>query len=131
MSRPAKISALWVVVMINMAFADILSLYAPGMIDQVASSTIEGITITPAFLLLAAVFIEIGIVMIVLTHVLSPRLSRILNLVAVVVTAAFVIGGGSLLPHYVFFASIEVIALIWIATLAWSWRESAPALQAA
>jgi len=118
-----KISILWVVVLFNMVFADILSFMVPGFLAQVATGIVEGITITPMFLLLAAVFIEIPILMIFLTRALSPRTSRVVNLVAVVITILFVIGGGSLKPHYIFMASIEVIAMLYIAYLVWSWRQ--------
>lgn len=123
MHLTSKISALWVVVLLNMAFADILSFMNPGFLSQVATGYVEGIKITPVFLLLAAIFIEIAILMIYLTRSLNPRASRIINLAAVVITILFVVGGGSLSPHYIFFASIEVIALLYIAYLAWTWQE--------
>lgn len=118
-----KISTLWVVVMINMVFADILSFMDPEFLSQVATGVVSGITITPMFLLLAAIFVEVGILMIYLTRALNRRASRIANLIAVTITILFVIGGGSLKPHYIFFASIEVIAMIYIAYLAWTWRK--------
>lgn len=130
MTLTSKISTLWVVVILNMIFADILSLYFPGMVEQVASGSVEGIAITPLFLLVAAVFIEIGIAMIFLTRALAPRASRVANLGAVLVTILFVVGGGSLTPHYIFLASVEVIALLAIGYLAWTWRVDPGALPA-
>ena len=119
-----KISTLWIVVLFNMAFADILSFILPGFMNQVLTGEIEGIVITPMFLLVAAIFIEIAIVMIYLSRALTPRASRAANLVAVVLTILFVIGGGSLAPHYIFIASVEVITLLYIAYLAWTWPEA-------
>ena len=127
MPTPTKITMLWIVVLINMAFADILSLFYPGAIDEVASGVVEGVVLTPVFLLVAAVFIEIGIVMIFLTGTLAPRTSRIANLTAAAFTILFVVGGGSLKLHYIFFGSAEVIALLYIAYLAWNWRNCEPA----
>jgi hypothetical protein len=123
MNIATKISTLWVVVLINMAFADILSFMDPQFLTQVATGTVEGVTITPMFLLVAAVFIEVGILMIYLSRALSRRASRVVNLVAVVLTILFVVGGGSLKPHYIFFASAELIAMFYIAYLAWTWSE--------
>ena len=120
MPHTTKISTLWIVVMFNMAFADILSFMYPGFLTQVQTGTIEGVTITPAFLLIAAVFVEIPIAMIFLSRVLAPTALRWTNVVAASVTALFIILGGSLTPHYIFFASIEVLALLYIAKLAWS-----------
>lgn len=125
MPTPIKIATLWGVVMFNMAFADILSFMTPGLLQQAATGTLDGITITPMFLLIAAIFIEIAIAMIYLTPALPQRTSRIANLIAVGITILFVVGGGSLMPHYVFFASIELAAMLYIAYLAWTWREPA------
>jgi hypothetical protein len=36
-----------------------------------------------------------------------------------------VVGGGSLTTHYLFFASVEVAALLFIIWTAWTWREAA------
>jgi len=121
MPRAEKISTLWIVVMFNMGFADILSFMFPDLLAQILTGTVDGVTITPMFLLLAAVFVELAIVMIYLTKALAPRISRKLNIAAAALTILFVIGGGSLTPHYIFFASIEVIALIYIGELAWRW----------
>lgn len=123
MPLTTKISTLWVVVMLNMAFADILSFMNPEFLTQVATGKVEGVTITPMFLLVAAIFIEIAILMIYLTRALGRSASRIANLVAVAITILFVVGGGSLKPHYIFFASVEVIAMLYIAYLAWTWRK--------
>lgn len=123
MTTPEKISTLWIVVMINMGFADILGFMYPGFLAEIGTGIVDGITITPEFLLLAAVFVEVGIVMIFLTRTLKRPASRIANLFAVVLTIAFVIGGGSTTLHYIFFASIEVFCMGYIAVLAWRWRE--------
>ncbi len=123
MTRASQISTLWVVVLFNMGFADILSFMMPDFMAAVLTGEVDGIVITPLFLLVAAVFIEIAIMMIYLTHALSPRTSRIANMGAVVASILFVVGGGSLSPHYIFFASIEVLAMLYIAYLAWTWRE--------
>jgi hypothetical protein len=117
-----KISTLWVVVLFNMAFADILSFMLPEFAVQIQSGEVDGVVITPMFMLVAAVLIEISIVMIYLSRALNRRASRVANIGAVGVTALFVIGGGSWVPHYVFFASVEVIIMIYIAYLAWTWR---------
>lgn len=120
MPHTTKISTLWIVVMFNMAFADILSFMYPGFLTQAQTGTIEGVTITPEFLLIAAVFVEIPIAMIFLSRALPPISLRWTNLVAASVTLLFIILGGSLTPHYIFFASIEVLALLYIVKLAWS-----------
>jgi hypothetical protein len=123
MSTSSKISTLWIVIMINMGFADILSFMYPGFLAQITTGTVDGVTITPMFLLVAAVFLEVGIAMIYLSRALARPMARVLNLIAVVLTIAFVIGGGALTIHYIFFATVEVLCMIYIAVLAWRWRE--------
>lgn len=120
-----KLSTIWIFVMINMGFADILGFMYPGTLDKIATGTVDGVTITPMFLLIAAVFVEIGIAMILISRLAPRGLARIANIVAAPVTIVFIIAGGSLTPHYIFFAAIEVMALIAITALAWSWTDSA------
>ncbi|MFT6138762.1 MAG: hypothetical protein ACJAUJ_001858, partial [Salibacteraceae bacterium] len=46
------------------------------------------------------------------------------NILAGFITIVFVIGGGSLMPHYIICASIEVIILIIIIIKAWRWENT-------
>jgi hypothetical protein len=69
----------------------------------------------------AAVITNIPILMIYFSRSLSYKANRILNIIASCITILFVIGGGSLLPHYVICASIEVVILIIIIRTAWKW----------
>jgi len=100
-----------------MVFADVLGIYLAETIAFVQ----EGTLITPMLLLAAAVLIELTIGMVFLAFVLPRRLNRIANLLAAPIIALFVVGGGSLLPHYILLASFEIAALTGIAWLAWTW----------
>lgn len=113
------LSALWAFVALNIAFADILSLYTPGVIPEVIDGVIEGVTITENMMLIAAVFIQIPVAMIVAIQFVPLRAWRAINTLAALVTAVFVLAGGSLKPHYIFFASCEILALLLIARLVW------------
>jgi hypothetical protein len=117
-----RISLLWITVMFNMVFADVLSLFSPGFLAEVIGGHAEGVQITDRLLLVAALFIEVPVLMIVLTHVLPHRASCIANIGAAIVTITFVIAGGSWKPHYVFFATVETLALLAIIHLAITWR---------
>ncbi len=115
------LSTLWVVVVINMLKADILSLYIPGTLDEVARFAGE----TPITLIMlgGAVMIEISIAMILLARVLRYRANRWANMVASLITIVFVVGGGSTYPHYIFVATVEVLCLLLIIWIAWRWRD--------
>ena len=113
------VSLLWVFVGLNIVVADILSLYVPGTIDQVSSGFAEGVALSEELMLIGALFIQVPLLMIVLSHVLSPKPFRIMNTAAVIVTTAFVVGGGSLKLHYLAIASLEVLAMTAIVLLVW------------
>jgi hypothetical protein len=120
----ARISAMWAFVMLNMIFADILSFMNPGGLQQIMSGHADEITITPGFLLVAAIITEVPIAMVVLSLVLPQRVARWANVIAAVVTIAYVIGLGSAAPHYIFIAGVETLGCIAVAWLAWTWRGS-------
>lgn len=120
MDIKVKLSTLWLVVMLNLIFADILSI----MIELVNKNTLDiiggDVTITMA---VAAVVTNIPILMIYFSRALSFRANRIANIVAGFITILYVIGGGSLLPHYIIIASIEVLLLVVIIWSAWKWKD--------
>ncbi len=113
-----KISILWIVVMINMIFADVLSFMLPEFLNDIITGNTP-VGITQEILLVFAVILEIPIIMIFLSRVLKDKPNRWANIIASVITIIFVIGGGSLALHYIFFATIEVIILLLIITYAW------------
>ena len=115
------LSTLWIVVMINMLKADILSLYIPGAADEVAKTAGE----TPIAILMlgGAIMMEISIVMIILSRVLKFRVNRWANIITSLITIAFVWGGASTDPHYIFIAAVETICLLLIIWNAWRWSE--------
>ncbi|HSR21237.1 MAG TPA: DUF6326 family protein [Anaerolineales bacterium] len=116
------ISTLWLIVILNMMWADILSLNIPGAAEAVAKTA--GDTPIPLLMLAGAIGVEISTVMIILSRVLQHRLNRILNLVASVFTLVFIWGASSAYPHYTFLASVETICLLLILWKAWKWSSS-------
>ncbi len=113
-----KISILWIVVMMNMIFADILSFMLPEFLNGIITGSTP-ILITPSILLAFAIILEIPIVMIFLSRVLNNKANRWANIIAGLITIAFVVGGGSMYLHYIFFAAVEVLILILIMIYAW------------
>ena len=117
------LSTLWIVVMINMLKADILSLYIPGSIEEVARTSDSTGTPIPQLMLGGAIMMEISIAMILLSRVLKYSLNRWGNIIVSLITIAFVVGGGVSYPHYIFIAAVEVICLLLIVWFAWKWRN--------
>ncbi|OFW64695.1 MAG: hypothetical protein A2135_06695 [Actinobacteria bacterium RBG_16_67_15] len=118
MDTRARLSTLWIVVMFNMAFADILSFFLDW-----STGTIPETVATRGLMLVAAALIEISIAMIFLSRALAYRTSRWANMIAGVITAVWVVGGGVTYPHYIFLATVEVFCLSAIIWIAWKWSE--------
>jgi hypothetical protein len=121
MEIKGRLSTLWIVVMLNVVFADILTFITPGALSEIMTGTPGGIQVSQGLLLVFAVLLEIPIAMIFLSRTLKYTVNRWANIIACVVTIAFVIGGGSAYLHYYFFAAIEVACMAGIAWSAWKW----------
>ena len=70
------LSTLWIVVMINMAYADILGLFIPGALEEVAKTSVSTGTTIPQLMLGGAIMLEIPIAMILLSRVLKFKVNR-------------------------------------------------------
>lgn len=117
------LSTLWIVVMINLLEADILSLFIPGAAEEVAkTATSTGVSI-PQLMLGGAVMGQLAIAMIVLSRVLKYGINRWVNIVVGIVIIVYIWGGAAAYPHYIFIASIETLCLLLIVGFAWTWRN--------
>lgn len=129
-TNPAKkidtkilLSTLWIVVMINMLKADILSLFIPGAADEVARTSASAGASIPQLMLAGAIMGQLGIAMIVLSRVLKYGINRWVNIVASLVTIAYIWGGMASYTHYIFIATVETLCLLLIVGFAWTWRN--------
>lgn len=120
----ALLSTLWIVVMINILKADILSLFIPGSGEELAKTAASAGAAIPQLMLGGAIIMEISTLMILLSRVLKYGLNRWANIITSVITIVFVIGGGTSYPHYIFLATVEVICLLLIIWIAWKWRNA-------
>jgi len=119
--RKALFSTLWIFVMFNMAFADIVGFMNPGALEDIMKGAV-GFEITQELLLVFSVLLEIPIAMIFLSRVLKYRINRWANIIASVITILFVMVG-TISLSYIFFASIEVVCMSLIVWYAWTWRN--------
>ena len=122
MNVKTTLSTLWVVIMFNMLFADVLTLFLSENLNELITGT-TAVEITPSLLFIMAIIIEIPILMIILSKTLKYKWNRIANIIAGFLTILFVVGGGSLDPHYILFASVEVVCALIIISSAWKWKE--------
>ena len=115
-----RLTMLWVFVLFNMAYADILSLMDPTSAIRVRMA---GTPITPGFLLAGAVLMETAIAMVVLCWVLPYKANRWVNIIVAAVNILAVVTGGHGL-YYAFFAAIEVVCMLLIVWFAWTWKPA-------
>ncbi|HSB67354.1 MAG TPA: DUF6326 family protein [Anaerolineales bacterium] len=123
LDKKVLLSTLWIVVMINMLKADILSLFIPGATEEVAKTSASTGLSLPQLMLGGAIMMEISIAMIILSRILKYRLNRWVNIITGILTIAFVVVPRSAYPHYIFIMTVEVICLILIIWNAWKWTE--------
>jgi len=116
------LSTLWIIVMLNMIFADILGFMTPGFLEG-AKAGPGGVQITQGLLLVFAILLEIPIAMVLLSRVLKYRANRWANIIAGPITIVWVIAGGSTDLHYLFFAAIEVVCMLLIVLFALKWPK--------
>ena len=74
-----KIAALWIAMLFLFAYGDIFGFFNTGRIEEVIAGQVSGMKITQAFLFGVSVYIAIASVMIFLTLVLAPNVSRWTN----------------------------------------------------
>ena len=119
----ALLSTLWIVVMLNMLKADILSLFIPGAAEEVARTSASAGASIPQLMLVGAIMGQLGIAMIVLSRVLKYGVNRWANIVVGVITIAYIWGGMASYPHYIFIATVETLCLLLIVWIALKWRN--------
>jgi len=116
------LSTLWVVVLFNIIFADLIGYMNPGDLEKIISGDV-GIEITEELLLVFSLFLEVPIAMVFLSRVLQYNTNRWANIVAAIITIIFIVAGGDTYLSYIFFASIEIGCLIFIIWYSWKWKE--------
>jgi Family of unknown function (DUF6326) len=119
MNIKTKISLLWIVVMFNMVFADIL-----GFAMTLMSGDLTPEMVVPDWgMLIFAIILQIPIFMILLSRILKRSVNRWVNVIAAVITTAFVVLGASFNVVYYFFAGMEILCMALIVFYAWTWPE--------
>ena len=121
MDMKAKLSTLWIFVLLNVIFRDIHELFRPGLLEEMMTGTVNGVQMTEGVLLVAGIMLEILIAMVILSRVLEYRVNRWANIIVGVIAIPLVIGIGPKDLDDMFFATIEVMALSLIIWYAWKW----------
>jgi hypothetical protein len=115
------LSTLWVFLMLNFLYADVMALFDPGLANPM----------TPESLLAASVLMEVPIAMVLLSRALRYRLNRWANVIAgtfmaVVQVATLFVAAPT--PYYAFFYAIEIPCLLLVIWTAWRWTGPVDAI---
>lgn len=125
MDERIVLSVLWVFVLMNMIYADILNTLKPGYLAELeqVSTTMSGVGV-----LFFAVLMEIPIIMIPLARLLNRRANRIAHFIAVPLSVLWVTVPSIIMPgtplSYIFFASVECATMLFLLWYAWKWEAS-------
>jgi hypothetical protein len=126
MDMKSKLSILWIFAALNYLYCDVISLMDPELLPHYLAGNINGLELTPGFLLGAAILIEIPISMVLLSRVLRYRANRWANIAAGTIMTSVqsvTLFVGVPAPYYLFFSVIEIATTVLIVWFAWNWRE--------
>ena len=124
--RKVVLSTMWIFVLINMIYADILGMMKPGYLENLdlLSKSLSG-----EMVLGFSVLMEIPILMVLLSRFLDRKWNRIVNIIGAaisilwVIVPSFVSSLGTTPLSYVFFAMVETAAMLFIIRYAYQWPD--------
>lgn len=123
--KKVTLSTLWVFVMFCIAYADIIGFLEPGTLEKIINGNV-GFELTPPIIVVISLLQAIPIAMILVSRWFRRDVNRRLNIVAAALTLLYVLGGGNWAStSYVVFVALEVVALLGVIRLAWTWRHDA------
>jgi hypothetical protein len=127
----AKLAAAWASFMFLYIYVDYLTLYKPGVIDDIMAGVVFEFDISQTFVLSALTLMAIPILMILLSTTLPARANRTLNLgvasLYIPVTIFNAVGESKYLLFYGLGVVLEVIVLAVILRAAWTWPRTTSA----
>ncbi|MBT3320700.1 MAG: hypothetical protein HN392_00255 [Anaerolineae bacterium] len=125
LDKRAKISSLWVFVFLNMIFRDLHELGRLGFLEEMMTGVVDGVQITEGLMLIGGIMIAVPLLIIPLTQFLNFKANRLANLFmgALQIVSTLGVNRTPDLDN-VFFAVIEIAALLLIIRLAWNWKKT-------
>ncbi len=125
-----KLSALWIAMMLLYIYADILSLFRPGQVQEMMEGLMGPFPVTQASLITASILMAIPAVMVFLSLTLKPKVDRWTNITLGVLYTLVNISNliGETWVYYIFFGIVEIVLtllIIWYASK-WPKQEGQP-----
>jgi hypothetical protein len=107
-------------------YADFLSLYRPGQLEEVARGVMGPFDVSQATLAIASLIVIIPALMIVVSLLLPRGVNRPLNLTLAVLYSLINVSNliGEAWAYYFLFGVLEILLTVLIFAMAWRWRSS-------
>lgn len=127
--RRQLLSLLWIYLTVNYIYCDVFTLHLADYLEAFLAGDVGGMKITEEFLLAFSIVMQIPMIMIVLSRLLTFKANKYLNIGAGIITTSIqaytVTMGGTL--HYMFFSFFEVCTGLLIIYLALTWTQKTTA----
>jgi hypothetical protein len=123
--RRMVISTAWIFIVLNYLYGDVLVLMGEVKVTNPEEVAMANALLSPDMLLYIAIFLEMAILMTVLSRVLKYGLNRWTN---IIIATLHIIGNlftlyFTLENSAILFLTAEVSALVFIVWYAWTWPE--------
>ncbi len=124
--RKVVISTTWIFVVLNYLYADVLVLLADHGPATAEEAELVNTLSSPEMFVVAAIFLQMAMIMIVLSRLLKYGINRWANIIIAtvhiigVLASLFVVTNAI---YYIYFVIVEVITLLFIVWYAWTWAE--------
>ena len=120
-----KLSALWIAMMLLYIYADILSFFRPGQIEEMIEGFMGPLPATQGSLLAASILMIIPAVMVFLSLTLKPKVARWANIILGALYTAVNVSNliGETWAYYIFFDIVEIALTLLIVWYAWKWPK--------
>lgn len=120
-----KLSALWIAMMLLYIYADILSLFSPGQVEEMLAGKMGPFPVTQGSLLTASILMMIPAAMVFLSLTLKPAVNRWANIILGVLYTLVNISNliGETWAYYILFGIVEIVITLLIVRSAWKWLK--------
>lgn len=121
-----KLSALWISMMLLYIYADILSFFRPGQVEEMIAGKMGPFPVTQGSLLVASILMIIPAVMVFRSLTLKPKVNRWANIIFGVLYTLVNISNlsGETWAYYVFLGVVEIVLTLLIVWFAWKWSSN-------
>ena len=124
-SVQVRLAAAWATLIALYIYADFLSLYRPGQLEEVARGVMGPFDVSQTTLVIASLIVIIPALMIVVSLLVPRGVNRPLNLTLAVLYTLINISNliGETWAYYFLFGALEILVTGLIFAIAWRWRS--------